>query len=126
MKDLLNLLKKQGAVEDFDYIKVGLASPDMVRSWSYGEVKKPETINYRTFKPERDGLFCAKVFGPVKDFECLVTTIHVVRLDRQHFLQGVRGTVRFQCPDFHLAETLTAELCLTTQRLLGNQAVRTR
>ncbi|MDH3219054.1 MAG: DNA-directed RNA polymerase subunit beta' [Gammaproteobacteria bacterium] len=71
MKDLLNLLKKQGADEDFDHIKVGLASPDMVRSWSYGEVKKPETINYRTFKPERDGLFCAKVFGPVKDFECL-------------------------------------------------------
>ena len=71
MKDLLNLLKKQGADDDFDHIKVGLASPDMVRSWSYGEVKKPETINYRTFKPERDGLFCAKVFGPVKDFECL-------------------------------------------------------
>ena len=71
MRDLLNLLKKQGADDDFDHIRVGLASPDMVRSWSYGEVKKPETINYRTFKPERDGLFCAKVFGPVKDFECL-------------------------------------------------------
>jgi len=71
MKDLLNLLRKQGSDEDFDHIRVGLASPDMVRSWSYGEVKKPETINYRTFKPERDGLFCAKVFGPVKDFECL-------------------------------------------------------
>ncbi len=71
MRDLLNLLKKQGADEDFDHIRVGLASPDMVRSWSYGEVKKPETINYRTFKPERDGLFCAKVFGPIKDFECL-------------------------------------------------------
>ncbi len=71
MKDLLNLLKKQGSDDDFDHIRVGLASPDMVRSWSYGEVKKPETINYRTFKPERDGLFCAKVFGPVKDFECL-------------------------------------------------------
>jgi DNA-directed RNA polymerase subunit beta' len=71
MKDLLNLLKKQGQNDDFDHIRVGLPSPDMVRSWSYGEVKKPETINYRTFKPERDGLFCAKVFGPVKDFECL-------------------------------------------------------
>ena len=71
MRDLLNLLKKQGTAEDFDHIRVGLASPDTVRSWSYGEVKKPETINYRTFKPERDGLFCAKVFGPVKDFECL-------------------------------------------------------
>mgnify|MGYP002639654821 CR=1 FL=1 len=71
MKDLLNLLKQSNQNDDFDYIHVGLASPDMVRSWSYGEVKKPETINYRTFKPERDGLFCAKVFGPVKDFECL-------------------------------------------------------
>lgn len=71
MKDLLNLLKKQGSDDDFDHIRVSLPSPDMVRSWSYGEVKKPETINYRTFKPERDGLFCAKVFGPVKDFECL-------------------------------------------------------
>jgi DNA-directed RNA polymerase subunit beta' len=71
MKDLLNLLKQQGQDDNFDHIRVGLASPDMVRSWSYGEVKKPETINYRTFKPERDGLFCAKVFGPIKDFECL-------------------------------------------------------
>ncbi|MBT4450053.1 MAG: DNA-directed RNA polymerase subunit beta', partial [Gammaproteobacteria bacterium] len=71
MKDLLNLLKQSKQDDDFDHIRIGLASPDMVRSWSYGEVKKPETINYRTFKPERDGLFCAKVFGPVKDFECL-------------------------------------------------------
>lgn len=71
MKDLLNLLKQQGHVEDFDSIKIGLASPDMIRSWSFGEVKKPETINYRTFKPERDGLFCAKIFGPIKDYECL-------------------------------------------------------
>ena len=71
MKDLLNLLKPQGQTEDFDAIRIGLASPDMIRSWSYGEVKKPETSNYRTFKPERDGLFCAKIFGPVKDYECL-------------------------------------------------------
>jgi len=71
MKDLLNLLKPQGQTEDFDAIRIGLTSPDMIRSWSYGEVKKPETINYRTFKPERDGLFCAKIFGPVKDYECL-------------------------------------------------------
>ncbi len=71
MKDLLRLFKQQNAVEDFDVIKIGLASPDMIRSWSYGEVKKPETINYRTFKPERDGLFCAKIFGPIKDYECL-------------------------------------------------------
>ena len=71
MKDLLNLLRPQGQTDDFDSIRIGLASPDMIRSWSYGEVKKPETINYRTFKPERDGLFCAKIFGPVKDYECL-------------------------------------------------------
>src|SRR5476651_2521041 len=71
MKDLLKLFKQQVPVENFDSIKIGLASPDMIRSWSYGEVKKPETINYRTFKPERDGLFRAKIFGPVKDYECL-------------------------------------------------------
>ncbi|MFK8054009.1 MAG: DNA-directed RNA polymerase subunit beta' [Woeseiaceae bacterium] len=71
MKDLLKLFKSQTPDEDFDAIRIGLASPDMIRSWSFGEVKKPETINYRTFKPERDGLFCAKIFGPVKDYECL-------------------------------------------------------
>ena len=71
MKDLLNFLKQQNQTEEFDAIRIGLASPDMIRSWSYGEVKKPETINYRTFKPERDGLFCAKIFGPVSDYECL-------------------------------------------------------
>ncbi len=72
MKDLLNLLKQQGQSNDeFDAIRIGLASPEKIRSWSFGEVKKPETINYRTFKPERDGLFCAKIFGPVKDYECL-------------------------------------------------------
>ncbi len=71
MKDLLKFLKAQSKTEEFDGIKIGLASPDMIRSWSFGEVKKPETINYRTFKPERDGLFCARIFGPVKDYECL-------------------------------------------------------
>ncbi|WP_344808317.1 DNA-directed RNA polymerase subunit beta' [Allohahella marinimesophila] len=71
MKDLLNLLKNQNHTQEFDSIRIGLASPEMIRSWSYGEVKKPETINYRTFKPERDGLFCAKIFGPTKDYECL-------------------------------------------------------
>ena len=71
MKDLLNLYKMQGQTEEFDAIRIRLASPETIRSWSYGEVKKPETINYRTFKPERDGLFCAKIFGPVKDYECL-------------------------------------------------------
>jgi len=71
MRDLLKLFKQHAPVEHFDSIKIGLASPEMIRAWSYGEVKKPETINYRTFKPERDGLFCAKIFGPVKDYECL-------------------------------------------------------
>jgi len=71
MKALLDLFKQVSHKEEFDSIKVGLASPEKIRSWSYGEVKKPETINYRTFKPERDGLFCAKIFGPVKDYECL-------------------------------------------------------
>ena len=71
MKDLLKIIKQQGQALEFDSIKIGLASPDMIRSWSYGEVKKPETINYRTFKPERDGLFCAKIFGPISDYECV-------------------------------------------------------
>ena len=71
MKDLLKMFKQQGQTDDFDAIRIGLASPQKIRSWSFGEVKKPETINYRTFKPERDGLFCAKIFGPVKDYECL-------------------------------------------------------
>ena len=69
--NLFNPLQAAGMEEEFDAIKIGIASPETIRSWSYGEVKKPETINYRTFKPERDGLFCAKIFGPVKDYECL-------------------------------------------------------
>ena len=71
MKALLDLFKQTTQQEEFDAIKIKLASPEQIRSWSYGEVKKPETINYRTFKPERDGLFCAKIFGPTKDYECL-------------------------------------------------------
>ena len=71
MRDLFSLFKQPGKVEDFDSIRIGIASPEKVRSWSFGEVKKPETINYRTFKPERDGLFCAKLFGPISDYECL-------------------------------------------------------
>src|SRR6195256_829991 len=71
MKALLDLFKQVTQEEEFDAIKIGLASPEKIRSWSFGEVKKPETINYRTFKPERDGLFCAKIFGPIKDYECL-------------------------------------------------------
>ena len=71
MRDIFNLFKQSDTVEDFDFIRVSIAAPEKIRSWSYGEVKKPETINYRTFKPERDGLFCAKLFGPVSDYECL-------------------------------------------------------
>lgn len=71
LKDILNIWKQQTHANEFDTIQIRIASPDMIRSWSYGEVKKPETINYRTFKPERDGLFCAKIFGPIKDYECL-------------------------------------------------------
>ena len=71
MKDLFSLMRKPDQSDDFDSIRIGIASPDKIRSWSYGEVKKPETINYRTFKPERDGLFCAKLFGPTSDYECL-------------------------------------------------------
>jgi DNA-directed RNA polymerase subunit beta' len=71
MSDLLGVLKYQGQADEFDAIKIRLAPPELIRAWSFGEVKKPETINYRTFKPERDGLFCAKIFGPIKDYECL-------------------------------------------------------
>src|SRR5258706_169735 len=71
MKALLDLFKQVTQEEEIDSIRIGLASPEKIRSWSYGEVKKPETINYRTFKPERDGLFCARIFGPIKDYECV-------------------------------------------------------
>ena len=71
MNMLRDMFKQSMTDEHFDAIKIGIASPEKIRSWSYGEVKKPETINYRTFKPERDGLFCAKIFGPIKDYECL-------------------------------------------------------
>ena len=70
MKDLLKLFKQQPTTEDFDSSRIALASPDMIRSWSFGEVKKPETINYRTLRPEKDGLFCEKIFGPTRDWEC--------------------------------------------------------
>ncbi|MFN3567613.1 MAG: hypothetical protein ACK4UR_01730, partial [Caldimicrobium sp.] len=71
MKDLLSILEKPKDIVKIRAVKIGLASPEKIREWSYGEVKKPETINYRTLKPERDGLFCAKIFGPIKDYECL-------------------------------------------------------
>ena len=71
MNDLMKILGPTGQTASFDHIKIQIASPEQIRSWSYGEIKKPETINYRTFKPERDGLFCARIFGPIKDYECL-------------------------------------------------------
>ncbi len=71
MNDLMNIFNQQSAPQSFDQIRISIASPERIRSWSFGEIKKPETINYRTFKPERDGLFCARIFGPIKDYECL-------------------------------------------------------
>ena len=71
MKDLTNLFKNNNPTVNFDQIKISVSSPEQIRSWSFGEIKKPETINYRTFKPEREGLFCARIFGPTKDYECL-------------------------------------------------------
>src|SRR6202040_523851 len=71
MNELMKILGQTGQAATFDQIKIQIASPEQIRSWSYGEIKKPETINYRTFKPERDGLFCARIFGPIKDYECL-------------------------------------------------------
>ncbi len=71
MKDLTNLFKNNNQTQNFDQIKISVSSPEQIRSWSFGEIKKPETINYRTFKPEREGLFCARIFGPTKDYECL-------------------------------------------------------
>ena len=71
MNEITNLFKQQAQAPAFDQIRISIASPDDIHSWSFGEIKKPETINYRTFKPERDGLFCARIFGPIKDYECL-------------------------------------------------------
>src|SRR3982751_5859021 len=71
MNELTNFANPVAKPETFDQIRISIASPDRIRSWSFGEIKKPETINYRTFKPERDGLFCARIFGPIKDYECL-------------------------------------------------------
>ncbi|MBX9587640.1 MAG: DNA-directed RNA polymerase subunit beta' [Gammaproteobacteria bacterium] len=113
MKDLLNILRREGA-QDFNSVSIGLASPDLIRSWSFGEIRKPETINYRTFKPEREGLFCAKIFGPIKDYECLCgkykrlkhrgvicekcgveVTLSKVRRDRM-------GHIELACPVAHI------------------------
>ena len=70
-QEVLNIFNPVQAAPTFDRIRIALALPEKIRSWSFGEIKKPETINYRTFKPERDGLFCARIFGPIKDYECL-------------------------------------------------------
>ena len=70
-QEIMNLFSPQTPAQVFDQIRISIASPEKILSWSYGEIKKPETINYRTFKPERDGLFCARIFGPIKDYECL-------------------------------------------------------
>ena len=70
-RELINIFNQNQGIQDFNSLKISIASPEDIRSWSFGEIKKPETINYRTFKPEKDGLFCSKIFGPVKDYECL-------------------------------------------------------
>src|SRR3979490_198814 len=71
MNELMQIFGQVAGPQSFDQIRIAIASPEQIRSWSFGEIKKPETINYRTFKPERDGLFCARIFGPIKDYECL-------------------------------------------------------
>ena len=71
-KELTNIFNQNLGVQNFNSLKIAIASPEDIRSWSFGEIKKPETINYRTFKPEKDGLFCSRIFGPVKDYECLM------------------------------------------------------
>ena len=72
MNELMNIFGQVSTTQSFDHIRIAIARPERIRSWSYGEIKKPETINYRTFKPERDGLFCARIFGPIKDYEAIV------------------------------------------------------
>ena len=100
MNDIMNFFGQQAVSESFDEIKISIASPEQIRSWSYGEVKKPETINYRTFKPERDGLFCARIFGPVKDYECLCG-----KYKRMKY----RGIVCEKCGCAHLVPEIPAE-----------------
>ena len=76
-KQLIKDSKQKLSEKNFSHIKITLASPEKIKSWSFGEIKKPETINYRTFKPEKDGLFCARIFGPIKDYECSVSYTHL-------------------------------------------------
>src|SRR5580658_1759741 len=86
-QEVLNLFSPQSPAQVFDQIRISIASPERIHSWSYGEIKKPETINYRTFKPERDGLFCARIFGPIKDYECLCGKYK--RMKYRHHLREV-------------------------------------
>ena len=114
MNELMNFFGQPTGLQSFDDIRISIASPDRILSWSFGEIKKPETINYRTFKPERDGLFCARIFGPIKDYECLCgkykrmkyrgiicekcgveVTLAKVRRDRM-------GHIQLACPVAHI------------------------
>src|SRR6201981_4047695 len=114
MEDLFNLFEKPKNPLSFNAIKVSVASPDKIRSWSHGEVKKPETINYRSFKPEKDGLFCAKIFGPTKDWECncgkykrmkhrgIVCDKCGVEVIQRRFRPGRRGHMDLAAPVAHI------------------------
>jgi DNA-directed RNA polymerase subunit beta' len=88
-QEIMNLFSPQAPAQVFDQIRISIASPEKILSWSHGEIKKPETINYRTFKPERDGLFCARIFGPIKDYECLCGKYKRMKYKRHH-LREVR------------------------------------
>ena len=97
MNELMRVFGEAAGMESFDNIKISIASPETIRSWSFGEVKKPETINYRTFKPERDGLMCARIFGPTKDYECLCGKYKRMKF-RGHRLRALRrGGHQGQC-----------------------------
>ena len=113
-KNLTNLFKNEPVEKKFDKIKITIASPEKIKSWSYGEIKKPETINYRTFKPEKDGLFCARIFGPVKDYECLcgkykrmkfrgiICEKCGVEVTRSNVRRDRMGHIELACPVSHI------------------------
>ena len=133
-KNLLNIFNPNQSVKSFDQIKISVASPDQIKSWSFGEIKKPETINYRTFKPEKDGLFCSRIFGPIKDYECLCgkykrmkfrgvvcekcgveVTLSKVRRDRM-------GHIELACPVSHIwfIKSLPSRIALLLDMTLKN------
>ena len=113
-KDITKLFKRNSIEESFDKIKISLASPEKIKSWSFGEIKKPETINYRTFKPEKDGLFCARIFGPIKDYECLcgkykrmkfrgiICEKCGVEVTRSNVRRDRMGHIELACPVAHI------------------------